>query len=652
MKMSKRKVAPATQNRTKRQETGANTDPEDPWRTSFTLGRNAFDMANYNAAVDNITLGLSDLLKQQVKLLDVRAAAHGMAARFEAGLHDAQHMIQLAPTLAAGYLRAGELYSMQGHHQRAIDVYLQGFAAVIDNNDKHMLKQHSTLSQTHLNTRVDIIIKAPYEIVSSILEYFDTKQLIDLLGVSKGWRQCLLECSHIWSTTEICERRPVARFKQGDMIRLACASRHIVELTLVGLGEELCEELFGQLMGNTFKSLRVLRLYDCDIGHVGSFLLTIARVADTLKMLDISIYAIDNGCFPSMPVKSMLSACRNLEKFCYVNQFDRNPMTGWIGTNLRTLTSLVLDLWEADESGIADIIRCCPNLRHLSLEGCSNALLQIIRRYRQLQFLSFNLDEDGEPNILFKSQEPGIHQLEICADTADDFMPLLLENAETLQVLNISFVGVPNDWKTPMQPLVNLWSLTIYFGDPEFSHVVSHLLRAAPTLRSLTIDDCTLVNCQDMYATILRLEHLETLEFRQIWNCDKALVMDLLRRLAAKKARVSTLKALRFDCCCFAFDDLMDIIPRILTLRELEILDSERITEQGLNLLFQKLRLHRSIETVRLNDLSRISDTTIEHMRAVKQLNTLRIFGMENVDDLIQADDGTELEDVTVILQR
>ncbi|KAI9496057.1 hypothetical protein BDB00DRAFT_182456 [Zychaea mexicana] len=70
-----------------------------------------YNQGRYRSAIDSTTLDLKKLANKRVALLDIRAAALGKEAQFELGLRVAETIIQSAPSLPTGYLRAGELHS-------------------------------------------------------------------------------------------------------------------------------------------------------------------------------------------------------------------------------------------------------------------------------------------------------------------------------------------------------------------------------------------------------------------------------------------------------------------------------------------------------------------------------------------------------------
>ena len=57
---------------------------------------------NFHSAIDFTTIGIQEMFNNTLSLLDVRAWTYGMTIQIDKGLKDAQNMIALAPTAAAG----------------------------------------------------------------------------------------------------------------------------------------------------------------------------------------------------------------------------------------------------------------------------------------------------------------------------------------------------------------------------------------------------------------------------------------------------------------------------------------------------------------------------------------------------------------------
>ncbi|KAI7878400.1 hypothetical protein K492DRAFT_218130 [Lichtheimia hyalospora FSU 10163] len=155
---------------------------------------------------------LQQCVQQQLSYLDNRARALASCAHFEAALRDAITMQELAPTLAAGYLCAGHVYSLQGREKAAIEICDQGLAVVpLSDPSYQQLVDARSMAQDKDKKTVDFIKAFPLDIIENIAprilsaEEMAPSELGEYLGVSRVWREKLLigvQGLHIGSTIE------------------------------------------------------------------------------------------------------------------------------------------------------------------------------------------------------------------------------------------------------------------------------------------------------------------------------------------------------------------------------------------------------------------------------------------------------------------
>ena len=53
---------------------------------------------------------------------------------------------------------------------------------------------------SHGREPVDFIATLPYDILTTTLSLLPTKDLVELLYVSKTWRRCVMDCSELWKS--------------------------------------------------------------------------------------------------------------------------------------------------------------------------------------------------------------------------------------------------------------------------------------------------------------------------------------------------------------------------------------------------------------------------------------------------------------------
>ena len=157
---------------------------------------------NYDAALDTCRKALDQLDVTRATILETVSIAYMKKSKFSQALEVAEKMIEYTPTLAIGYLQAGDTLAAQGRHKHAIDVYGRGLAqASIDDDHYASLQKHKAASQAQLDKRVDFITRLPNDVVQIIVALLSAHitALVISMDVSTTWRQIICDCPRGWS---------------------------------------------------------------------------------------------------------------------------------------------------------------------------------------------------------------------------------------------------------------------------------------------------------------------------------------------------------------------------------------------------------------------------------------------------------------------
>ncbi|KAI7878402.1 hypothetical protein K492DRAFT_238588 [Lichtheimia hyalospora FSU 10163] len=252
---------------------------------------------------------LQRCVQEQLNYLDRRARALASCAHFEAALRDATTMQQLVPSSAAGYLCAGHVYSMQGRQKAAIEIYDKGLSATPFSDPSYQqLANAQSTAQERENACVDYIKDLPIDIVENIAprilskKRMVPKEIRAYLGVSREWREKLLQCSrwlHIKSTT-------VDGLANNDDL-LEQIAPYCTALTLEP-GSIGITRLMSDIR---FPSLHTLIASDPwngdDKGTFGKAVDALATIGSTLTHLEIKLDAF------GLSLGGILSSCPHLE---------------------------------------------------------------------------------------------------------------------------------------------------------------------------------------------------------------------------------------------------------------------------------------------------------------------------------------------------
>ncbi|KAI9257345.1 hypothetical protein BDA99DRAFT_516199 [Phascolomyces articulosus] len=513
-------------------------------RSAFDQSRSAFEQADYDHAISYTTLGIEDLIAKQseliakkIALLDIRAAANAKKCKFDDGLRDARRMVTLAPLLAAGYLRIGELHSLRANYQDAITIYQQGYDTVLKDDTgttKQLFQQRIKEAQAHLDKQIDFVAHFPIEILPSIVRHLNLKGQITLLRVSKLWQQRLAGCVELWSRMKIHAQRkslgwifsvpsttPGQQLNKGDLTLLfACVGYHVRELVLDNLDVDLSKEVFGVMMARRFFKLESLKLIDCDVPNTSNFLSILSTVTNTLKALCITVSDARADNFPMIPIKSVINLCHRLETFHYEHRVQHNMQSmgsfeydgrssGLIDLKLETYDGISpIDYCATD---IEEILRFCPNLQRLAIPDFPWVSYQSIADYcKRLWFLSLNRGHnDASPNPITTALElnttttsdtssapreggsnSSIQKLLAITDDGNRFVPLLEENRKSLQVMSMIMRGNLPTWNIfyTMGTMETLWHLDIHHWADDLTSIIAPLLRQSPNLVRLELN--------------------------------------------------------------------------------------------------------------------------------------------------------------------
>ncbi|KAI9250430.1 hypothetical protein BDA99DRAFT_575361 [Phascolomyces articulosus] len=173
-------------------------------QVSFDLIQNAYRNHNLDQVIDLSTDAINHVYQSYfISVLDARAHAFGIEGHFSKAIRDAEEMIRYAPTQAIGYLRLGQLLSIQGKQSAAIKIYEKSLAMVEkqDGDDPAYVEliQRKKRAMEKSEQRLDFITMLPLEIVDAIFEDFSEPAMFRCMAVSTRWREILLNCPKAWA---------------------------------------------------------------------------------------------------------------------------------------------------------------------------------------------------------------------------------------------------------------------------------------------------------------------------------------------------------------------------------------------------------------------------------------------------------------------
>ncbi|KAI8140833.1 hypothetical protein BJV82DRAFT_658865 [Fennellomyces sp. T-0311] len=596
-----------------------------PESTMSSRVKRATTHVNDNIVVDSAT-------SERLMLLDIHASAHGMLGEFNQGLLLANEMVQIAPRSPAGYLRAGELYSMAGNQLHAIGVCEQGITAV-DERDQNLLRECHDRAQALLDKRVDIIGQLPLDILPIIMEEFDLRELLTMLTISRAWRSQLRECSDLWRAIELYRGQNITRY---HLSTLEAVGPHIMEIKLNQVNAEVCDEVLLQIMGGALTSLRCLQIDNCEMTQVSNIYFAVARVATTLRKLDIT--SNTRKLLAPIPFGTLLSACRKMEHLRYMHNLHFSPQ--FVGSlpagYTSSLTHLELGFQKLDKPALSIVLRVCPNIRLLALEGCPSATLDVVRRLcsKRLECLAFNQSIDYKRDALeakyrtAKKHYTGVREILIVIKNTSDVVPLFNQHCQTIEELDMVLRPVGDIQSHTFDNCSNLSQLRrLDVSSTKAGQLLAAFLCKLPALEQLNLISCDLRNEYLVHA-IKQLPNLKKLGItdKSLGNSDE--IRGIFASFVRRERRLEGIGLFQSD---FVDDLIMEAIARIPTLRDIQIGYAKNVTSSGIDRFCGLLEDHPNIESLVFIKLDCVTSSTLHRLAAIKNLKELTLRFMKHV---------------------
>ncbi|KAI8137522.1 hypothetical protein BJV82DRAFT_674741 [Fennellomyces sp. T-0311] len=597
--------------------------------------------ARFDKVICNAQRGFTDLLSSMLAVLDLRALAYGQSMQVDKGLQDARLMIAYAPFKAAGYLRAGALYSQRSQQTEAMRVYKQGLKTIPkeETSERGLLEERYTQAQALRDRRVDFIKALPFDLVSAIITLLPKNTLYQALDVSSTWRHHVLQHSQLWSQLTLTQQRDMG------LAYLPLVGQHVQTLELSSLGHGQCEEVFTAVINGMCRKLDFLHLSSSRINDYNRCLMALSQARNTLARLEIVLPKES----PPFPLAAVLSTCNNLQRLYYAHYTAvATAATLGVVSTASTCPSLLdmeLSFARIDTGALRKLLPCCPKLRRLSIDFCDITAIGAVRDCcPELAAFGFNrcipMDEPQKGAVFSSTaiyQPRGIRHLAVSSlqgPEYDDLLPLLSENASALESLCFRFPcsSTPEEeriWRklTDVTAFSNLRQLETNFSN-HFGPMAGQLISRCPSLECLSIYFADYIGT-DVSQAISGLSSLQLLHL----SCVHGVQEDALLQMFQVLATYSSLHTLQLGEWEFKITGaLLQAIANISSLKVIELseLDADRTAFQT---FAQTLERRSSVHSIILGFLDCVSDDAIRHISSIQSLRRLALYDLENVTE-------------------
>ncbi|KAG2224501.1 hypothetical protein INT45_010567 [Circinella minor] len=539
-----------------------------------------------------------------------------MSGQFDLGFADGKTMIEYAPTSPTGYIYKANILSMYGQHNSAIEIYDEGFKLVQSYQHKEIeaLKVGKHLADEQFQKRFDPVHILPTEITNKIFSLLPQKELVNSMQVSSLWRGHILHCGDAWCDLLV-EGGP-------DDVTLARVTPSIV-------------------LGTAY-----MRSY------IAPTTTALWQIRSTLTSFHIDIDSNENG----ITIAEILSSCSNLSDLFYSTacplSTQSTDFTLLEENHLYNLINLKIKSSSITESDIERILKRCPKIRRLLMNGCDDiSILNTVDRLTSpnLEILGFNhpdnttfpipeLNKETTTTTAIK-KDAGLRVLYTNNDgtvfPASAILPLIYKSRTTLEdlVVNMSDVSPEElqQFKTqyPNFRLPNLTSL-VTWPFRGIQDIIMPFIRYSTKLETLytinVYDMDELINAlMDMVTPLTDL----TISFPHRITAEFVRLFENYARLSIEaQSSLEYIKLRHFEEIT---DQTLAIFGNIKTLRKINFEELNNVSADGvLNLIKQ---LEQRLTYVRLAEMEIVDDGMINYLSNIEDLTFMKLNGLKNVTD-------------------
>ncbi|KAI8139928.1 hypothetical protein BJV82DRAFT_625541 [Fennellomyces sp. T-0311] len=589
---------------------------------------------DYDQVINETSTAISRMFENDyVELLDKRAFAQAMKSRFAAAEQDAREIIKHTPQSGRGYVRAGELYAMQGKQDKAAEIYAIG-STVVPKTDTFYarLMAHEKLATEKANLKLDMIARLPLETTFNIFDRLPLATKGACLNVSKVWRERLIKCASAWNTLTA----------QGGVEDMAICNAipkigtHVKELTLACKTKQLRAIYLTHMRNGYFKNLSTLIMTKDMTYTVNRELISLAlwETRNTLTHLDVDL--TDAKVFIS--VSSILMSSPNLLWLYYKASNSMRKVVGDSSGLLSPskLKQLRIQVEFMRGEDIHPILLNCPDLRQLTLIGCEPTVLDVVRTTcANLEHFGYNDDPLSTALTITAAGRPhsvGLKSIKIATQVhLTQVMPFFVDHCNTLRSAHIQLNELFDDgqaWTYPVMKELRLLICSFAIGTEP---VMARIIKECPELRVVYLENVD--NMDVLSRELLKAEKLTKISISNT-HCP---LEDELQRLFDKHVLLnqdSSLASIRFATCYTVSDSVLSGLRCLKALKALELTNCEGMSVMGLKNALSELKTLTEIKLARMDIVTDTVVSTLTHIPTVR-LNNLNSVSDKAVRSLV-----------------
>ncbi|PVI06682.1 hypothetical protein DM02DRAFT_514060 [Periconia macrospinosa] len=172
------------------------------------LGKTYYKKKQYDKALSAFKSAIEASDVPTVSLYDYCAACHEKLADFAAAVKDGREAIRANKRDVRGYLRTGSVLQKMNKLDTALGIYKYGMNNVRGDNNAYQFlqKAHDNLTRKLSPPKsVDPFTVLPVELVELILAYLPFRNIVNMLRVSRGWKNYITKRPNLWHEIDLSE---------------------------------------------------------------------------------------------------------------------------------------------------------------------------------------------------------------------------------------------------------------------------------------------------------------------------------------------------------------------------------------------------------------------------------------------------------------
>ncbi|KAI8148357.1 hypothetical protein BJV82DRAFT_663737 [Fennellomyces sp. T-0311] len=568
--------------------------------------KKSIEEQNHCLTIEYATIGITEVKMSvaRLDLLDIRAHAYSMHGNFESALEDAEQMIEYGPTLAAGYLCKGNLFSMYGYQNDAMRAYESGINAIQqeDNEGIDRLLVAKVIALSLNERQVDFMAMLPTEVTNDIIVRLSQEAKSKCAMVSKAWRSQVLHCSDAWTnlvvTTEDKE-------KIDHLIGVTSyIAKHIKNLT-INIKSEKARTWIERLNYGTLTQLKSFELTARSIQCSQSYTeatLVLWQARSTLTTVKID-QALSDGQ-ETITLAQLLSWCNNITDLMYTTNFAMVINAGDFSSldTSHPVSNMELEAREITGADISEMLKRCKQLRRLKINGCDETVLDSISNDAPgLQILMYNASHTAAQ---LKKEDfgeaPGLRKIDGNTKTiaaATRLLSLIYKNRKTLERVCLSLESVTDAQLKhlyPSYPQFRIENMTglIAYRMPSIESLALQWIRNSTALTELSVGNVPDLNA--LVKTLMGVSPLEIFRLARLFANQEATGEPLIR-LFDRYAKLSdtrpeVLTTITLWNCAEVNDSVLASLSNIKTLKSVHFGHLSAITVSGLSKFLESIR--------------------------------------------------------------